>query len=350
MSDKVKVSIVVPVYNVEAYLEECVLSLTCQTLDEIEIILVDDGSTDASGTMCDMFALNDKRISVIHKVNEGLGFARNTGIGAAVGTYVTFVDSDDYVTDNMAELLYKKAIKYGVDAVYSCAMYRLRGDGQIEIPDIVLKEDMIYQEKDIVEKLLPDIISSSPEFKTDWVIGVSVCKALFFLELLKKNCILFESEELYISEDAMFQLDFIPICSSVVVIPDIYYYYRLNQNSLTVKYKKNRFELDKTLYLEQLKRIENYDNYTVLKNRIQRMFLANIRLCLIQECLAIKNIIAKRREIVKICNDFEVKDVIGAYPIMKLPITKRVVCLALKFRLYVLLYLMINIKYRDGWR
>ena len=109
-----KVSIIVPVYNVEKYLDRCMQSLLGQTLKELEIILVDDGSPDNSPALCDNYEsasdnLHWPIIKVIHKINEGLGFARNSGLEIATGEYIAFLDSDDFVDVNMYEQLYLKA-------------------------------------------------------------------------------------------------------------------------------------------------------------------------------------------------------------------------------------------------
>lgn len=106
------ISIIVPCYNVEEYLHKCVESLTAQTYKNIEIILVDDGSPDSSGAICDEYARKDKRIKVIHKENGGLSDARNVAIDIAVGEYITFVDSDDYVALDYVETLYRLVEKY----------------------------------------------------------------------------------------------------------------------------------------------------------------------------------------------------------------------------------------------
>ena len=100
------VSVVLPVYNVEKYLERCIESVIHQTYINLDIILVDDGSTDSSGLLCDKLATKDTRITVIHKTNGGLSDARNAGISAAKGKYITFVDSDDLVELDMIEYLY----------------------------------------------------------------------------------------------------------------------------------------------------------------------------------------------------------------------------------------------------
>lgn len=110
-----KVSIVVPVYNVEEYVRKSVATLQNQTLKDIEIILVDDGSKDNSGKICDELAKEDKRIKVIHKKNEGVSVARNTGVDAASGDYIGYCDADDTCDEDMFEILYNNAIENNAD-------------------------------------------------------------------------------------------------------------------------------------------------------------------------------------------------------------------------------------------
>lgn len=109
------ISIVVPVYNVEKYLSECINSLISQTYSNIEIILIDDGSTDLSGNICDSYLQKDKRIKVIHKENTGLSDSRNIGINQSKGNLITFVDSDDVIDTNMIDVLYKNMQKENAD-------------------------------------------------------------------------------------------------------------------------------------------------------------------------------------------------------------------------------------------
>lgn len=117
------ISIVVPVYNVEKYVQTCIQSIINQTYQNLEIILVDDGSTDCSGKICDDMARQDKRIYVIHKENGGLSDARNVGIDRATGKLIMFVDSDDYLTEKMIEKLYTSKIAY--KAQISCCLIRI---------------------------------------------------------------------------------------------------------------------------------------------------------------------------------------------------------------------------------
>lgn len=135
-----KVSIIVPVYNVEKYLDRCMQSLLGQTLKELEIILVDDGSPDNSPALCDNYEsasdnLHWPIIKVIHKINEGLGFARNSGLEIATGEYIAFLDSDDFVDVNMYEQLYLKAKAKDIDVGYVIAIF-------IKIKSIFILEKM----------------------------------------------------------------------------------------------------------------------------------------------------------------------------------------------------------------
>jgi glycosyltransferase involved in cell wall biosynthesis len=113
--EKNKISIIVPIYNVEAYLKQCIDSLLAQCMKNIEIILVDDGSTDTSGRICDNYAINDERVKVIHQDNQGLSAARNKGVAYSGGDYIAFVDSDDYVSEYFIERLYTLMMKYKSD-------------------------------------------------------------------------------------------------------------------------------------------------------------------------------------------------------------------------------------------
>ena len=110
-----KISVIVPVYEVEEYLCECINSILAQTFVDFELILIDDGSLDSSGKICDEFAQKDNRIIVIHQENKGLSCARNTGIKTANGSFITFVDSDDLVANTYLEELYNNIVSYDCD-------------------------------------------------------------------------------------------------------------------------------------------------------------------------------------------------------------------------------------------
>src|SRR5699024_4494271 len=129
MSDLI--SVIVPVYNVEKYVRRCIDSICGQTYSNLEIILIDDGSTDSSGKICDEMAAKDGRISVIHQENKGLSQARNAGLDQAKGEYIAFVDSDDYLSLNMYECLLKSLKENNADVV-RCAIKNVYEGENIE--------------------------------------------------------------------------------------------------------------------------------------------------------------------------------------------------------------------------
>jgi len=147
-----KISVIVPVYKVEKYLDRCIKSILAQTFEDFELILVDDGSPDRCPQMCDEWAKKDSRIKVIHQNNQGLSAARNTGIRAASGEYINFIDSDDWVADTLLSDLYRLLIKYDADisvcGFEKCSSEKLQSDSdrlcgrclsRDEFMDIILK-------------------------------------------------------------------------------------------------------------------------------------------------------------------------------------------------------------------
>ena len=133
-------SIIVPIYNVEKYLERCIDSIINQTYKNLEIILVDDGSKDASGIIADTYASKDDRIKVIHKENGGLSDARNHGLDQDRGNYIIFIDSDDFIDSSMCEILFTTAEKYSSDIV-SCNYYIFRAENHISVHPMSIQED-----------------------------------------------------------------------------------------------------------------------------------------------------------------------------------------------------------------
>lgn len=133
---KPKVSVIVPIYNVEPYLKQCVDSIRNQTLKDIEIILVDDGSPDRCPEMCDQFAKEDNRIRVIHQENQGVSVARNNGVKAAVGEWLSFCDPDDWMDEAQLSALYAQAEQEAAD-IAICGCYRINEDSQMIVYNII---------------------------------------------------------------------------------------------------------------------------------------------------------------------------------------------------------------------
>jgi len=157
-----KVSIGVPVYNVEKYLKRCLDSLCNQTYKDIEIVIIDDGSTDSSPKICDEYAEKDKRIRVIHQSNAGLSQARNVGIDNSVGDYLMFVDSDDYVANNFVEEMVKAIEEHNVDMV-RCKAIEYAGDNSYTIEDLRGHEGITYRNNEF-RNLVKDVVAYGDKY------------------------------------------------------------------------------------------------------------------------------------------------------------------------------------------
>lgn len=180
MNGKDLISVIVPVYNVKPYLSRCIESITNQKYRNLEIFLIDDGSTDGSGELCDKFALSDSRIKVVHQENKGQSVARNVGVELSKGKYIAFVDADDVISENYMEVLYENLIKYNAD-VSVCRFVRFEKEAKIlshteNIPKIIKKEE--------VYALLSGIGGDSTPFVVAWgkLIRKKIACKLSFLE------------------------------------------------------------------------------------------------------------------------------------------------------------------------
>ncbi|MBQ4037096.1 MAG: glycosyltransferase [Clostridia bacterium] len=222
------ISIIVPVYNVETYLEFCVASLRKQTLRDIEIILVDDGSPDASGAICDRLAAEDERIRVIHKENGGLSSARNAGIDVATGDYLGFVDSDDWVEEDMFAHLLELACTHDADIV-DCDMIEISQREFVELP-FRNKTELLEQKGalDIFFRI------SKPD------INYCVCDKIFKRELFEKV----RFTEGIIFEDIDFNYRVLIHARRIVETDKIGYYYFKNPEGISRNsFRKKDLEL-----------------------------------------------------------------------------------------------------------
>ena len=220
------------------YLENCINSILKQDYENIEIILVDDGSKDHSGSICDIYASHYSNIKVVHKVNEGLGMARNTGLHLVSGEYVTFVDGDDFISNRHISNLYNAIKKSNADVCYGGYMKQKGDSFNKQINPLSGKT---LDRTNILHFLIPKMCGKL-DYKQVDEIQMSVCMALYKTSLIFNNDILFHSERELISEDFVFNLDYLN-CSSLVTMSDSCgYFYRDTADSLTKKYIPNRLE------------------------------------------------------------------------------------------------------------
>lgn len=230
-----KISIIIPIYNVEKYIHRCIESIRNQTLKDIEIILVDDESPDNCPKICDEYLSIDNRIKVIHKKNEGLGMARNSGLDIATGQYVAFVDSDDFVDIIMYEILYKYATQKNLDACYS-GIQKYFDNGRT-IPFKEFSEKHHFSSPQKINWFLFIMFGKNKEQSFE----MSACRAIYSRKLLEKYNIRFISERIAASEDLIFHIDFLTKAESIYVIPDYFYNYYCNTNSITTSYSEEKY-------------------------------------------------------------------------------------------------------------
>lgn len=225
------VSVIVPVYNAGQYLQKCIESIINQQLKHIEIILIDDGSVDNSGKICDEYAKIDNRIRVSHTKNQGVSKSRNIGIELAKGDYIGFVDSDDWIDEVMYSNMLTNIVTYNADIVM-CDFVIFDGENKtcVEFP---WKHKSSFVTEEIVNKIIPPILApldiNGDKHK---IIMGSVCRCLFRSDVIKNNGITFDTKIRY-SEDLVFLLQYLIKAKSVMILRVPHYYYRQDKKART---------------------------------------------------------------------------------------------------------------------
>ena len=223
------ISIIVPVYNVSEYLCECIESILVQTYRNLEIILVDDGSTDSCPKMCDDYALKDSRIKVIHQSNRGLSAARNEGYGVSNGQYIAFVDSDDIISDNYIETLHTLITTYNAQiavCAYTRTVHELKA--KIDAQDYVLTSQKMLKEWHGKRKNMETVV---------W-------NKLYYRQIFEnfKNCKIFPEGKTH--EDICTSHLFVDYADMIAITTQKLYYYRMRENSISRACSKTAAKAD----------------------------------------------------------------------------------------------------------
>ncbi len=264
----VKVSIIVPCYKVEPYLDRCVTSLVNQTLREIEIILVDDGSPDRVPQMCDEWAEKDSRIKVVHKQNAGAGYARNSGIAIATGAYIAFADSDDYIDAGAYRAAYEEVEKDpDIDAVFFGM--QLHMPAQTKTYTVDERTEWIGEES--IRRYMLDYIASPPHEKPLAKQGIGAYTGIYRRAIIETNHIRFPSERETFGEDFLFRIGVVEKCRHIVQLPACYYHYCYNNASLTHSFVTE--DWGKLLHLYRNILMKKFGSDTEGLQRIDRFFI-----------------------------------------------------------------------------
>ena len=242
------VTVVVPVYKVENYLDRCISSIVNQTYTNLEIILVDDGSPDRCPQNCDVWAKKDSRIQVVHKENAGLGMARNTGIERACGEYICFFDSDDYIAPDTIEKACALANREQAEAVVF-GVCHVSSRGKVMKRRIPAGPKLCYQDDEVQNVFLPDLIDGRHKETKIKNLGLSAWSGLFSMELLRRTNWRFVSERQILSEDSYSLIWLYKYVSKVAILPEALYYYCENDASLSRAFRPDRFAEIQKFYL-----------------------------------------------------------------------------------------------------
>ena len=212
------ISVIVPVYKVEQYIERCIESILRQTYKNIEIILVDDGSPDACGVMCDKYAAKDSRIRVIHKENGGLSSARNAGMQTAKGEYICFVDSDDWLDETFVEVL--EALLTEKQTDFSACRFCEVIEGNPVPQNKASKAPQLFEENLMRNAIIDDTYAGF------------ACNKLFRADIIHENGLRFD-EKIFNGEDLPFTIEYLKHCRKGAYVPSELYFYNIRPQSIT---------------------------------------------------------------------------------------------------------------------
>ena len=339
------VSVVLPIYNVEKYLNRCVKSVVNQSYKNLEIILVDDGSPDNCPTLCEDWAKKDSRIKVVHKKNAGLGYARNTGIENATGEYICFFDSDDYIALDAIEKAYSLAVKEKSDIVVF-GFCDVKSNGETGKTVIPKTEKVTYSGNEVQNVFLADLIGPDVKNGTQTNLWMSAWASMYSLDMIRKASWKFVSEREIISEDIYSLLELYKYVNRVSVLSEALYFYCENASSLTHTYKKDRYSKIKDFYNACYQLIENNGYDVAVLDRITYPYLSNTIAALKMIILSDASKNVKKQEVKEIVDDEHMQTVLRCTNYDNEKLTRKILLDLMKSKQYGLCYILLSIKAR----
>lgn len=331
----IKVSVIVPIYNSEQYISRCVKSLINQTLENIEIILVNDGSSDNSYEIIKEFQKNNDNIKVINKKNSGVGDTRNIGIDNAIGEYIGFVDSDDWISCEMYSNLYNEAKKNNCD-IAMCSIVKENKHGKKDYEKINIQKN----------KVMENILQYPESFRD---IAGSTCKAIYRRSMLNSNKIRF-LKDLPLSEDKIFNMYALKYANKIIYLDKYLYTYFENEVSAVEKYRENivnevvKVKIAQDEWFCNLK--INNDN---LKAEYDNQFISIIIQCILNEFKRSKNFNYIIKKINYIINNNYIKNFIMQNKFfMKFSLRNKIIYICIKLKASYLLYLYCIVKLKKN--
>lgn len=273
-----KVSIIVPVYNSEKYIGKTLNSVLSQTYKNIEVIVIDDGSTDKSGEIVKSFEQNDERLQYFRIENGGPSNARNIGIAKATGKYVGFCDSDDIISPQMYEKLVSYIEKAEAD-IALCDIYTERDGKCFGFP---WEDGKVFNKEEIASELIASMVGKQGDDSSEISLWGSVVRCLFKKEIIEELDLKFPVD-IHFAEDLVFTLNYLRKCKRAIICDEPLYYYVCNTDSIMhsfFSYKKDMLKARKKLVYHTESAIEGLDCYDSLRKR-----LTVTERCYYQECV-----------------------------------------------------------------
>ena len=337
------VSVVLPIYNVEKYLDRCISSVANQTYKNLEIILVDDGSPDSCPEICDLWAEKDGRVKVIHKENQGLGMARNTGIDNASGEYICFFDSDDYIEPDTIESCVSVADEFGAELVVF-GHDDVTPEGVWRKSNIPNPPKSFYSGEEVQRVLLPNSLYENLSTGENWNMVMSAWNKMYSMEAIKNTGWRFASEREIISEDFYSLTEFYGKIKSVYVIDKVFYHYVVNNSSLSRSYKADKFERFKHFYITMNSLSEALGLEDVLEQSVKGVTFGMI-IGIMKLLVGAEFSFSERyRELKKMIKDEFVQNLVRQTDYSSAGLQKKLLYSATKYRLVFLCFLLVYLK------
>ena len=342
MTEKL-VSVIIPVHNVEEYLEQCLDSVISQTYHNLEIILINDSSTDKSGDICKKYQSKDNRIKYFETDFKSAGKNRNFGIKKSTGAYIVFFDSDDYVEEDMIEKLYLQIEKSNSDAVF-CA-YTNEYKNSKEIVYQGSESENIFDYAQIKNELIYNSIYVG-SYKTKLPL-YAVWNGMYKLEIINKNQIEFLDENDIFSEDSVFNFEYLTKCKRVSVINDALYIHRMfNQNSICNIYNERYNKIDdwynKILDLAKENKLNIANTKKFLQERYVNFTIAKINQSVL---LSKETCFVKIKMIKKVCNNLILSDALANIDINSRPAKRKIYFNMIKYKKSIMIYFFVKINH-----
>ena len=317
ISESPKISVIVPCYRTERWLDRCVASLVNQTLQDIEIILVDDGSPDRVPAICDEWAAKDARIKVIHQRNAGQGPARNAGLDIAKGEYVAFIDSDDWIDTDAYRAAYEEVEREnGIDIVFFGSFVENRWGRWVRhtVPEKMQRKGAAAVRSFVLECLERPVSYSGNALSQEIVY---IWHSIYRRELMETHRIRFSSAR--VQEDMLWGTEFVLQCTNIVWLPACYYHYCNNQQSTC-----NTFNIEKyTTYRNVHRALSALDSDSLYLKGIDRIFIECIRIYIL--ALVVSSYPHKIKELRHISEDSIWQEMRKRYDASRLPLYPRIV-------------------------